>query len=232
MSKSDQFDYSEKRTFLSRWGFAIGMTVVAAVGFFVFREALSGTKTTSRGKPSELVAIRPILPPPPPPPPPQTPPPEAPKQEMITQTPLNDQDSKPDDKPPDPSPALGTNIQGNGPPDGYGLGRAGGGSGSGGGGGGARGSQFGWYARQIQEAIADALRHDESTRDAAFNIRVRVWLDEVGRVTRVKLVDSTGNPALDATLRERALVGRQMRDPRPDQMPMPITIRLTLTRPN
>lgn len=232
MSRSDQFDYSEKRTFLGRYGFAIGICAVAGLGIFLIVQMLSGANHAPAPKPAELMAIKPILPPPPPPPPPpQQPPPEV-KQEMMTQAPLNDQDTKPDDKPPDPAPALATNVQGNGPPDGFGLGRAGNGGGQGGNGGGGRGSQFGWYAREVIGAISDALRANPATRESTFNVRVRVWLDDKGRVTRVKLAESTGNPKTDAAIQDQVLVGLQLPDSPPDTMPMPVVMRLTATRPN
>lgn len=232
MSGGDQFEYSEKRTVLSRWGFALGVCAVGAIGVFLIRQVFSSAGGTHATKPPELVAIKPFLPPPPPPPPPPTPPPPEPKQEMMTQAPLNEQDQKPDDKPPAPSPALGTNVQGNGPPDGFGLGRSGSGGLGGGGSGGGRGSQFGWYAREVVGAFGDALRANSLTRDAVFNIRVRIWLDQSGHVTRVHLADSTGNPNVDAALRDQILVSVRLPDPPPDGMPMPIVARLTATRPN
>lgn len=232
MSGNDQFDYSEKRTFWNRYGFGLGACLLAVIGAFLVRQIFSAAGHSGLRKPPELIAIKPIVTPPPPPPPPVTPPPPMPKQEMMTQAPLNDEDKKPDDKPPEPSPALTTNVQGNGPSDGFGLGRSGHGGLGGNGSGGAGASQFGWYAREVVGAFGDALRANPATREAVFNIRIRVWLDTTGRVTRVKLADSTGSMAVDAALRNQVLVGLQLQDPPPDGMPMPVVMRLTATRPN
>lgn len=231
MSERDQFDYSEKRTFLNRWGFGLGIGIVGLIGVFLIRQLFSSAGRARIAKPPELVAIKPIVTPPPPPPP-ITPPPPMPKQEMMTQAPLNEQDTKPQDKPPEPSPALSTAITGNGPADGFGLGHAGSGGLGGGGSGGGRASQFGWYAREVVSAISDALRGNAATRDAVFNIRVNVWLDATGRVTRVRLIDSTGNPTTDAALRGPVLAGVRLPDPPPDGMPMPVVMRLSAARPN
>lgn len=231
MTTPDQFDYEEKRSFGARWGFIVGVGAIAIVGVFLLVKMFSGSGAAAQRKPPELVSIHP-LPPPPPPPPPATPPPQAPKQEMMTQEPLNEQDTKPADAPPDPSPALGTNLQGTGGPD-YGLARGGGGGGRIGGSDGKRGSQFGWYAREVVGAVNDALRSNPQTRDASFASRtVRLWLDGRGRVTRVRLAQSTGDEALDRAIQNQVLAGLQFPSPPPSAMPMPIVIRLAANRPN
>ena len=60
----------------------------------------------------------------------------------------------------EPAASLGTNIVGNGPADGFGLGRKDTGifSGQGGGGGQGTGNRFGSYFSQVKEALSDALR--------------------------------------------------------------------------
>ncbi len=103
----------------------------------------------------------------------------------------------------------------------------------GGGGGGKRGgSKWGWYAAQVQSAIAEALRKNATTREANFQIQVRVWPDLTGRVTRAQLVGSTGNAALDAALKSDILTGLQLKEPPPQDLPLPIVMRLTARRPN
>ena len=51
---------------------------------------------------------------------------------MVEQTPVNEPEPKPDEPRPadEPPAALSTNVQGDGPPDGFGLSGAGGGTGS------------------------------------------------------------------------------------------------------
>lgn len=154
---------------------------------------------------------------------------------MIEQAPVNEPESKPDEpKPADDPPApLGTNIQGDGPPDGFGLSRNrgnGGGSGRGLGGTGRSVSRWGWYAGKVQSSIGEALRGNPRTREAVLNQKVRIWPDSTGRITRAKLDGSTGNAALDAEI-TAVLTGVQLAEPPPADMPAPILLRLSARRP-
>ncbi len=122
------------------------------------------------------------------------------------------------EKPPD-EPPIGTNIKGDGQGDSFGLsGSAGNGFGGGG------GSRFDWYAGQVQRRIADALRNNSKTREASLSVKVRVWADATGRISRAELVGSTGDPALDQTLRDQVLTGLQVSEGPPDGMPMPVLL--------
>src|SRR5262249_45447524 len=145
-------------------------------------------------------------------PPPQQPPPE---QKMTEQTPVNEEpkpDEKPKDEPPkapDAPQALGTNLKGDGPADGFGLG---GGNGNGflggsGGTGGARGSRWGWYASQVQSRVEEAMRRNSRTRNADLRLEVRIWPDSTGRVTRAQLAASTGDASLDEVIKNEVLTG-------------------------
>ena len=234
MSNRDQFDYSEKRSFGARYGFVIGILLVVAVVAVIFGKMFSGGKEAPPRKVQEMVMIKPTPPPPPPPPPPpqqQPTPQDAPKEQMMEQTP-DQAESKPE--PQDtPAPAMGTNVQGNGAPDGFGLSGKGGGM-IGGGSGNGRGnsSRFGWYANQVIKSISDALSKNPRTRNANFSIKVRIWSDVGGRVTRAKLAEPTGDAALDEAIKNEVLTGFQLKEPPPEGMPMPIVMRLTARRPN
>jgi TonB family protein len=230
MSPREQFDYAEKRTFWGRFGFGIGLCAAGAVVVVVFSQALSGHKGPNLHKAPELVMIRPLAaPPPPPPPPPQM----VQRQQVTEQTMVNDQDITPDDQPKEAPASLGTSIQGNGPPDAFGLGRHDTGifSGQGVGGGQGVGNRFGSYFSGVKEALSDALRQNPLTRDASFNIKVRIWADLTGRITRAKLVESTGDAAIDQAIKTVVLIGRQLPDT-PSGMNMPIELHLTARRPN
>jgi len=142
------------------------------------------------------------------------------------------------DSPPEPAPAddapMGSNIQGDGPPDGFGLvGKGGGGriGGLGSGKGGA-GSKYGWYAGKVQSSVASALRTHKKTRAAAMSVKVRIWADSTGRITRAKLEGSSGDPATDRAITDEILSGLQLPEPPPDDMPMPIVMRISAKRPN
>jgi TonB family protein len=155
---------------------------------------------------------------------------------MVEQTPVAEDEPKPEEPKPadDPPAAIGTNIQGDGPPDGFGLSGKGGtgtgGTGRGLGGSGRSASRWGWYAAKVQNAVGDALRRNPRTRDAVLSEKVRVWPDANGRITRAKLADSTGDAALDAAI-TAALTGVQLPEPPPADMPSPILLRLAARRP-
>lgn len=150
---------------------------------------------------------------------------------MMEQTPLNEEEAKPAETP-EAAPSIGTNIQGNGPPDGFGLSGRGGGFLSGGGGGGPRGSQFGWYAAKVVRAVGDALRQNSRTANAGFTVNVRIWADLAGRVTKVRLAESTGSKTVDAAIQNEVLANFQLPEAPPDGMPMPIVMRLSARRPD
>ena len=139
----------------------------------------------------------------------------------------------PEEAPADDAPAaLGTGIVGDGPADGFGLGTKGGGGKFGGiGGKGGAGSKYGAYAGKVQRSIADRLRSHKKTRTVQMSIKVRIWADANGRVTRAALSGTTGDPQLDRALREEVLPGTQLPEAPPDGMPMPIVMRLTASRP-
>jgi TonB family protein len=151
---------------------------------------------------------------------------------MMEQAPVNAEEVKPPTPAAAPSPALGTNVKGSGPADGFGLGRNGDGMVGGGGGGGRGGSRFGWYANAVIKAVTEALRKNPVTRDASFTVKVRIWADVAGRITRAKLAGSTGNLALDDAIRGGVLTGFQLPEAPPEGLPMPIVMRLTARRPN
>ncbi len=149
----------------------------------------------------------------------------------MEQTPVDAAEAKPVDEP-SPSPAIGTNITGSGPADGFGLGANGKGLMGGGNRGGAAASRFGWYANQVTRSISDALSQNPRTRSASFNIKVRIWSDASGRITRAKLAELTGDPVVDEAIKHEVLDGFQLKEPPPDGMPMPIVMRLIARRPN
>jgi TonB family protein len=105
-----------------------------------------------------------------------------------------------------------------------------GGRGTGKGGGG--GSKYGLYSGQVQSRVVDALRNHKKTRAAALNVKVRIWLDATGRVTRATVSGTSGKPDVDAAIRDEILTGLQLQNPPPEGMPMPIVMRLSATRPN
>jgi outer membrane biosynthesis protein TonB len=225
-------DNNDEPGFFQKQGIAIGVGVavllMVAIGLSVY--FFSG-KIAPPKKPQEIVVHLeppPPLPPPPPPPPPKEPPP--PEQKMVEQPPVNKPEEKPKptlkapDRPPSPpGPVAG------GPPSDFGLGGSGGGESSTGGNG---GSQYGWFAGQVQEAIAQALRRNAKTHDASLHLKVRIWSDASGRITRALLAGSSGDPSVDDAIKNQVLTGLILPEAPPADMPMPIVLRLSAERPH
>lgn len=209
--------------------------LVLAVGGYLAANRTPSKSTPKKKMEMVMISIPPTPPPPPPPPPPQKkePEPEPEKEEMVAQEEVKPDEQKPDDKPLD-KPAdepLGTAL-GGGDGNGLGLGGGSGGGMIGGGGGGKGGSRWGWYAGQVQNRIADALRSHPLTRKAGFSNVVKVWSDAAGRITRVKLSSSTGDKAVDAAIENEVLRGLVLNEPPPSDLPMPISLRLSARKPN
>ena len=211
-----------------------GAAAIAVGVYFLTGSKPSKSKPTRRNDVVNVGIVIPPTPPPPPPPPKEEPPPEEKEEEMIAQEEVTPEDQKPDDKPaekPSEEP-IGTAISGG---DGSGLALGGNGRSNGtviGGGGGKGGSRWGWYAGQVQNRIAEALRGNSSTRNAAATITVKVWADSTGRISRAALGSSTGNPQIDDAIKNQVLVGLVLTEPPPADMPMPINLRITARKPN
>lgn len=78
----------------------------------------------------------------------------------------------------------------------------------------------------------EALGKNRRTRSASLSVKVRIWADATGRITRASLSGSTGDPATDKAIENEILTGLQLQEPPPDDMPMPIVMRITAKRPN
>jgi outer membrane biosynthesis protein TonB len=228
----------EDPTFLQRHsGLAlIAVIIVLGVAVYFASKALSGHQSSARQE--DLTSIR--LPPPPPPPPPkiqptpppqqQPTPPQQQEQKMVEQQPVQDEKKPDPPRPKAPDAPLGTSISGPGGGPDLGLGSGLGGGGGYGSGGGGGGSKYGWYASEVQSRIADAVRGNPKTRKAAMNVKVYIWPDSTGRITRAR-VSGGSDEALDAALQNDILTGLQLTDPPPSDMPLPIVMRLTAQRP-
>ena len=136
------------------------------------------------------------------------------------------QEDQPKEAPPENEP-LGTGIKGNGP-DSFGLSNKPGSGRIGGEGG--KGTKWSWYANQVQSRV-QALQRNRKTRSASVSVNVRIWPDANGRINRAQLANSTGDPLLDAAIRDEVLTGLQLDQPPPIDMPAPITLRLAARRP-
>jgi hypothetical protein len=225
--KQYQDSDDENKGFMRKYGLVIGGCGLAVAAVVVVSKTFSGHGGPPPPHREEMVMIKAAPPPPPPPPPP---PQTVQKQEMMEQ-PQDTDAAKPVEQPVDQGPALGTNITGNGPADGFGLGGKDNGFYRGSGGNGSGGSKYGWYAAEVSQSVSEALRLNPKTRDANFDIKARIWSDIAGKITRVKLAGTTGDPIVDNAIRFDVLGGFQLKSPPPDGMPMPIVMRIRARRP-
>jgi TonB family protein len=153
---------------------------------------------------------------------------------MIEQEPVASDELPPDDSPQgtdEPTADLGTGLIGDGP-NSFGL-TAGGGARRGSRQIGARAgaSRWGWYAARVQNTVSSTLASHPTTRNATLSIQVRIWADRNGRVVRAQLVNSSGDRSLDEVIRNQILNGMMLPDPPPDDMPMPINLRISARKP-
>lgn len=229
MNPNTDIDDEEERSFLQRYGFALGVGVLVMLGVVMFAgRQLFSSHNTAPPKASDFVMVK--LPPPPPPPPPK-PPEQKVEPKMIEQAPVDKEESKPDEKPKEEPPQISTNIKGDGQSDGFsGLGSRGDVSLGNGRNGGSGGSRWGWYAGQVQTRISESLRKNPRTHSADFNVKVRIWPDAAGRITRAQLEGSTGDAAVDDAIKNEVLTGLQLQEPPPPGMPSPIVMRLSARR--
>jgi periplasmic protein TonB len=231
-----EYDLEENRSLLRRHRglFVVLGIVVLGTAIVLAAIALSrrNQQTISHSDDLLMLQLPPLptpTPPPRPTPPPQpTPPPPEERQDrqMLDQQPVKEEKKTdaPKEKPLDAPAPLGTGITGPGGGPDLGLGSGlGGGGGYGDGGGG--GSKYGWYASEVQDRIADAVRNDRRMRGGAMNVIVRIWPDATGRIIKAT-VSSGGNTTFESTVQDSILTGLQLPDPPPADMPLPIVMRL------
>ncbi len=203
----------------------VGGLVLVAIALAAFFLSRGDDRPVQRLQQFTMVRLAPPPPPPPPPPQQQVVPKMIEQPHMTTPEMIKPEHvdaSKPNAPAKGP---VGLDDKGTGPGDSFNLAGNPGGNGILEGGGG--GSRWGWYASIVQDQIAEALRLNPKTRDARFRVEIRLWSDATGRVARVALVTSTGDPALDTTITRDVLQGLQIRQPPPSDMPMPIVMRVT-----
>jgi periplasmic protein TonB len=207
----------QKRTrrLLARAGVAVA--VVAAVGVFGwFVHYMVSSKITKPPRQTQVVTL--IRPPPPPmdqPPPP--PPPERPKEEIAQ----NEPEPTPSEDPA-PSTQLGLDTEGTAGGDSFGLAAHKGGHdlvGTG-------GAIFGWYTARLKDRVSERLAADARLRSKKFNVSLRVYIENDGRIREVHVVSTSGNGELDAAIEAAVAAIGKLNEAPPLEMPEPITIRI------
>lgn len=185
---------------------AVGGLALAAL---VVWNLLSAQLVTKR--PNEARTVQVVLPPPPPPPPPEVKPIEkppeptdAPPVEAPVDTPPPPDQAQPSSEPSTPGDNALTAREGAGPSN-YGLAQGdGGGTRIGGRPGGDNG--FAAYAQTALSAIRLAAQSDRELARGRFTAMLLVEVDAEGRITRVRVVDTSGDTRRDERL-SRVLSG-------------------------
>lgn len=152
------------------------------------------------------------------------------KQEVQIEQPRPVEQPQQNEAPP-PGP-LGLDAQGTGPGDGFGLaGRLGGRDITTIGGGGAGASQLSrtMYGNGAARFIAQELARDPKLKTAAYRIEVRIWIRADGHFEREEIVRGTGDPQVDALIRDGLAHLSPYRQPMPENTPQPLLIRVTST---
>lgn len=182
--------------------------------WFGLHKVLSGGQPQSKKTIQQISLIKP--PPPPPPPKVEEKPPEPKIKDEVK---LNEPPPVKNDQAPPPGKELGVDADGGAGGDSFGLiGRKGGRDLLGGG-------RFGWYGSQVKAGIYGALMGEDCTRKARYSVEVKVWVLTSGKVQRVELEGTSGNPQIDACI-AHALPGVQVADAPPEDLPQPIRIRI------
>ncbi len=232
MSSFDEYDFDETGRHATGWKkyrtiilCGIGLAGTASAAVVMAPEKSSAPPR----KPMEAIVAITAPPPPPPVVQPPPPPPEPQQEEMVKQDEVVEE--TPNETPQDDTPEVGTNNTSAGP-DLFGAKK---GAGSGFGAkrmvGGRKGGKYDRYALTLQNAISTALRQHPAVNKKILSVQVRIWADQAGRVTRASLVKGTGDAQLDGTIQQSVLVGMQLPEPPPADMPMPVIMQITAQRP-
>lgn len=212
----------EQRPAWMRWG-GIVLCLVAAVMLGLWLKDFLGSDEPPRKQSLQQITL---IKPPPPPPPEQKPPEPVMKEEIK----ISEPDPEPMDQAdePPPGPDLGVDTEGTGSGDAFGLvGKQGGANLIGG----SRGNPWAWYDGIVNEAInsafQEALLREQALKDKTYKIVVKVWIEAGGQISRIALVDTTGDAKIDELLKDVLQNLRALREAPPADMPQPIKIRVT-----
>lgn len=212
-------DYEQEGSARSNVIFAVVAIVLLGSGIWWLQGLLS-----SEAKPAKQVVEIQVIRPPPPPPPEveEEPPPEMEEEEVDIPEPepepLPDIPDMPDAP---PAEQLGLDAEGVAGSDAFGLLANRGGRGLIGGEG-----AFRWYAQKVKDQISGYLGKQEEVLQSSYKVRVLLWLDENGRVARLRLASSSGDPEIDRLLKEKLGELKRFDEAPPPGLPQPISIRV------
>lgn len=99
-----------------------------------------------------------------------------------------------------------------------------------GGGGGANPARFTQFATRLEAHLQKGLNEFEALRQDCYTAKVLVWVSTVGIIEKVRITRSTGQPALDAQVRDALESLPPMDVSPPSDMPWPAGLLLVARR--
>jgi len=207
-----------------------------AVAVFVGVIALGAYWLLGDSQPANrrVVQISILSPPPPPPAPPHEvklpePKVEPPKVVVKDEVTIREPERpKPPQPAAAPSPPSGLDSKGSDSGGSIDLARTPGGEGAPSIGGGADQARFAWFEAIVTSDLQKYLQKNDALRKSGYRITLRVWISQDGRLERYELLDSSGDPALDRSLRAALDAAPRLERQPPADFPQPITLRVTL----
>ena len=212
-----------------KWGAGLLLTGVAAWFIWQWANDMSGVRREAPKVPTIIP-----LPPPPPPPPekPKEPEPQVEEKVVEPEPSPEPEDVKPEEEaPPSPADDLANPMQIDGDSqsgnDGFNVGAGKGGGMAGGGG----GLGTGTYKQYLAGVFQRLLREDPELRKKAYQVQADLWLSADGQVTRVVLVQSSGDAQTDAQVLA-ALRAPHATQRTPASLTLPVRLSLKGRRPD
>lgn len=218
----DDIDHDEEahgrfRRFAPFIGFG-ALLVIGGGGLFAFVSSMQGSGPPPQPE-QQVISL--VVPPPPPPPPPQQepPPPEEKMEEVETPEPEPEaiEEAEADEPPPAEGADVETGIEGAGS---GGMKLGGGGRGRG-----AGGDPRSYWAGQIARDLQRVLSNSDEYRKRAYNLQVRIWFKDDGRLADLEIERGSGDSAFDGRLKEY-LLGSYRRPNAPPEEMQPVLIRI------
>jgi periplasmic protein TonB len=220
---SDQVQVSTARVWITRMAIALLiLALLTGIGYGI-KKLLGGGPTHK--KQITTVKLLPDTPPPPPPPPPKEPPKETPKEQP------KEAPKEPEPKPAETPPAETLKMEGaagdgpspfqSGAVNNEYKGGAVATIGSDG------GVKFRWYAGLVKSQIERAIERDKKLTQGQYKIVVSVWLKPNGQFERLSVDQSDTTPEIEQGIREALNDLPAMQDSPPENMPMPIRLRIS-----
>lgn len=219
----------QRKSHPPRWPMVIVFTVLGVLLLALTVVGIKSLMSEKSGKPRKppTVTLLPDKPPPPPPPPKEEKRPEPPKDEAKEVKVVQNVEQQA----PQPAPSEQLKMEGaageGGSPFGSGtVGQdyVGGAVGTVGG---AGGIGMGAYANRLQRHFQDYLSRNRKLRGSDYRVVVKLWLSRDGSLERAELSGSTGTENLDELLRETLQQAPAIGEVVPDNIALPIRIRVT-----